>query len=721
MAEDRQAAMAQLRESAAADAKFKTALKHNADGDAAKLQTAVTAYVHAAALLRAALAGDGKENVAAALRKKLETVEARLEELQPIIRRLGVTVPTSAEAAAAARSGSSSVPSSPAAANSVADVSGERALAQRAVPKGLAAAWRKRQKAAVEGIKKAHAADSQMKANTDPSKVVDLRAEAVRLYDAAEAALRQALDASGVPADTMHTLAPKLTAVTRRADEIRRLPNPNAISWTSSDEEDEEEEGGEAAEGQRKGRFSPPSAAMAPPAAAAVNTRTSAPPRKSWKEKQDDARRKRAGDLQQGASARQAATMPRKKLTWKEKQEEARAKRTRGATMSATSSALHQPQSLQGAVLPAAGGAVDTTGAAADVTTSQGEQEVVVVVEQNERQQRAAKAQAVATQARESAAQLFEQKQKLEAEARQTADAGDRPGQEPEPEPDTGHRRVLGEACVVVASAGPTSTASTLAHGREWGTGLAEGPEDPPPTPPLTARGLAERLAAQLAQKARSHGAGLDDALQLMASEALTAARQQVVTEASDLRNLLVQQEHANATLRQNFAKEAKNWVCLRTPALLLNCPARKVPVNRSDGSSRWNATPRRSAQRLLRLCVQPRRQPAQLSKRRRARLAGPKSRWRQGGLRSRKRTRHGAIVGATAWKQSERSSVCSSRKSAARSSQLRLSSPAPAWRRLSAPSVRSESRRSAGLRWQRSSARALWRGSRRWRSRMQR
>eukprot|EP01045_Picozoa_sp_COSAG04_P053277 COSAG04_NODE_23176_length_342_cov_1.279835_1_plen_55_part_10 len=46
---------------------------------------------------------------------------------------------------------------------------------------------------------------------------------------------------------------------------------------------------------------------------------------------------------------------------------------------------------------------------------------------------------------------------------------------------------------------------------------MAEGPEDPPPTPPLTARGLAERLAAQLAQKARSHGAGLDDALQLMA------------------------------------------------------------------------------------------------------------------------------------------------------------------------------------------------------------
>ena len=99
--------------------------------------------------------------------------------------------------------------------------------------------------------------------------------------------------------------------------------------------------------------------------------------------------------------------------------------------MSATSSALHQPQSLQGAVLPAAGGAVDTTGAAADVTTSQGEQEVVVVVEQNERQQRAAKAQAVATQARESAAQLFEQKQKLEAESRQTADAGDSPGPRP--------------------------------------------------------------------------------------------------------------------------------------------------------------------------------------------------------------------------------------------------------------------------------------------------
>ena len=201
----------------------------------------------------------------------------------------------------------------------MADVGGERALAQRAVPKGPAAAWRKQQKAAVEGIKKAHAADSKMKANTDPAKVVDLRAEAVRLYDAAEATLRQALDASGVPADTMHTLAPKLTAVTRRADEIRRLPDPNAISWTSSDEEDEEEEGGEP-EGQRKGRFSPPRAA--PPAAAALNTRTSAPPRKSRKEKQDDARRKRAGDLQQGASGRQAATMPRKKLTWKEKQEE---------------------------------------------------------------------------------------------------------------------------------------------------------------------------------------------------------------------------------------------------------------------------------------------------------------------------------------------------------------------------------------------------------------
>eukprot|EP01043_Picozoa_sp_COSAG02_P007728 COSAG02_NODE_236_length_27740_cov_49.156073_9_plen_382_part_00 len=76
---DFKAAMAQLKESAAADARY----KHNAAGDPAKLQTALNAYVHTRELLQAAISAPGvRDNVKAALQKKLDATEARLKELQ---------------------------------------------------------------------------------------------------------------------------------------------------------------------------------------------------------------------------------------------------------------------------------------------------------------------------------------------------------------------------------------------------------------------------------------------------------------------------------------------------------------------------------------------------------------------------------------------------------------------------------------------------------------
>ena len=123
------AALTQLKESAAADARFKAALKHNTVGDTQKLQTALAGLVHVSAratlttagwpgrflrdclcsqareLLKVALGVPGlKDNIRGALQKKLDMTDARLTELEPMIAQHGLTLPTNAAAAHAAKS-----------------------------------------------------------------------------------------------------------------------------------------------------------------------------------------------------------------------------------------------------------------------------------------------------------------------------------------------------------------------------------------------------------------------------------------------------------------------------------------------------------------------------------------------------------------------------------------------------------------------------------------
>ena len=183
------AALTQLKESAAADARFKAALKHNTVGDTQKLQTALAGLVHVSAratlttagwpgrflrdclcsqareLLKVALGVPGlKDNIRGALQKKLDMTDARLTELEPMIAQHGLTLPTNAAAAHAANSGSSSVPSSPSSATAGAKNPMERSLAGGAgtaadgAPRRErteSAAWKKHQKTAVDGLKKA--------------------------------------------------------------------------------------------------------------------------------------------------------------------------------------------------------------------------------------------------------------------------------------------------------------------------------------------------------------------------------------------------------------------------------------------------------------------------------------------------------------------------------------------------------------------------------------
>jgi hypothetical protein len=97
-------AMEALKESASADARFKSALKHNPAGDAGKLQTALNAYVLTVDLLEKALAADSvKDKVKAALQPKIGTVRGRFEELcaGPLFASLGVAVLPVEEACAA--------------------------------------------------------------------------------------------------------------------------------------------------------------------------------------------------------------------------------------------------------------------------------------------------------------------------------------------------------------------------------------------------------------------------------------------------------------------------------------------------------------------------------------------------------------------------------------------------------------------------------------------
>ena len=221
------AALSQLKESAAADARFKAALKHNAAGDPQKLQTALAGLVHARELLKVALATPGlKDNIRGALQKKLDSTDARLIELEPLIAQHGLTLPTAANAARAANSGSSSVPSSPSAAaagnpmerNLAGGAGGAAADGAPRRERTESAAWKKHQKAgkftamlevlgyfpdrllvftAVDGLKKADAADKKLKGNEDAAKEMDLRAQVTGLYQVAEAALKATLECPG--------------------------------------------------------------------------------------------------------------------------------------------------------------------------------------------------------------------------------------------------------------------------------------------------------------------------------------------------------------------------------------------------------------------------------------------------------------------------------------------------------------------------------------------
>jgi hypothetical protein len=241
------AALAQLKESAAADARYKSALKHNPAGDPAKLETALIAYVHTRELLKAAIATPVvKDNVKAVLQKKLEGAEGRLSELQPAAAQHGVKVPTAAQAALAVKTGSSSVPSSPSsAAASAANPLVPTSLADgaqrppREAGAGASIAWKRHQKAAVDALKQADQADKKLRQNDDPEVEMGLREQTTALYGAAEAALKKLLESQGVPSSTLDKLAPKLKQVKKRVAEIAKLPDPNAISYTSSEEDDD--------------------------------------------------------------------------------------------------------------------------------------------------------------------------------------------------------------------------------------------------------------------------------------------------------------------------------------------------------------------------------------------------------------------------------------------------------------------------------------------------
>ena len=128
---------------------------------------------------------------------------------------------------------------------------------------------------------------------------------------AAEAALKATLDCPGVPGSTQDALAPKLKQVKRRLADIAKMPDPNAISFTSSDEEDYESSPGST----RAASPAPSPAASREPPAVTLNLMATAavaegkPKKMTWKEKQVEAKRRKAENAAGGGAAAAAVAV----------------------------------------------------------------------------------------------------------------------------------------------------------------------------------------------------------------------------------------------------------------------------------------------------------------------------------------------------------------------------------------------------------------------------
>jgi hypothetical protein len=111
-------AMEAAKRAAAADARYKAALKRDPAGDASKLERAIAGYVVAADLLDVAVGSASlPDKVKNLLRPKLAAVQSRLAELQPKVEELGLTVPTAQEVGGLAGLGAvTTLPQSPSAA-----------------------------------------------------------------------------------------------------------------------------------------------------------------------------------------------------------------------------------------------------------------------------------------------------------------------------------------------------------------------------------------------------------------------------------------------------------------------------------------------------------------------------------------------------------------------------------------------------------------------------
>jgi hypothetical protein len=200
-------AMAQLTSVAKLDARFKAALKRDATGDAKELQTLVHALVICIDALQMAVGATGvKDNVKGVLGKKLASTCARLDELQPLISKLGVRVLSAAEAA-----GADKPTTTPTTAHSagMSELGPSTPLAP-GTPTGGQAILLARFEAALT-------ADGRLKNHPPPSgRHPALLAETIKKYKAAESAISDALKSPDLKVADVGGLEAKAARVAAR-------------------------------------------------------------------------------------------------------------------------------------------------------------------------------------------------------------------------------------------------------------------------------------------------------------------------------------------------------------------------------------------------------------------------------------------------------------------------------------------------------------------------
>jgi hypothetical protein len=231
-----------LKQSAAVDSRFKSALKKDSTGDPELLRQTLSALVVAGHLIEQLLLADVQDNIKGKLRSKLNANQQRIDELQPMAAALSVKVPTVAEAEAeAAKSITPSAPAvaptpeeQPAVSQSQGTPLAGQTLRNQAIVQSES--WEDTATKVLSGVQNA---ERNLNQNTDERREAALLADMTKQAKHAEHALDTLLTELGDDAAAQAEIDRKLSTLRQQMRNAAERPPGGGIRYTSSETEED--------------------------------------------------------------------------------------------------------------------------------------------------------------------------------------------------------------------------------------------------------------------------------------------------------------------------------------------------------------------------------------------------------------------------------------------------------------------------------------------------